>query len=111
MNPSQQQVMSALRTLGAAGGGLLAGFAIAKGWVTQSEVDAITSNQAVMSAASTVGLAVLGLLGSAAVGIWGHISNNQVNTVARVAAMPEVSGVTMVPTSAGAALVSAVGPV
>lgn len=110
MNPSQEQINSAIRTLVASLGGVLAGWAIAKGWITQAQATAILSNQEVIGAATMVLLAVLGGGGSAVAGIWGLIAHKQVNMVAAVAAMPEVAKVETMPTAAGVALASAVPP-
>jgi hypothetical protein len=113
MNPSQDQVKSAARTLIATLGGMLAGWAIGKGWITQEQATAILSNQEVMGAASMIVLALVGSVGSAVAGVWGVIDKKQVNLVAAVAAMPEVNKVETMPTQAGADLaanVQAAGP-
>ena len=113
MNPSQDQVKSAIRTLIATGGGMLAGWAIGKGWITQDQAAAILSNQELMGAATVIMLTIVGSLGSAIAGIWGVIDKKQVNLVAAVAAMPEVNKVETMPTQAGADLaanVQAAGP-
>jgi hypothetical protein len=108
MNPSQQQINSAVRTLLATLGGLVAGWAIAKGYITQSEADSILSNQQVMDSVTTVVLTLLGSAGAAGVGIWGLVAHKQANVVATVAAMPEVNKVEMVSTAAGLNLAAAV---
>lgn len=110
MNPSQDQVNSAVRTLVATLGGVLAGWAIGKGWITQAQADTVLANQEVMSAATTILLTLAGSAGAAVVGVWGIIAHRQQNMVATVAAMPEVSKVEMVPTAAGMAIANAVPP-
>ena len=113
MNPSPDQIKSAVRTLIASLGGAVAGWAIAKGWITQAQASAILSNQEIMGAATAIILALIGSLGSTAAGIWGMIDKKQVNLVAAVAAMPEVAKVETIPTQAGvdlAASVQAAGP-
>ena len=107
MNPSQDQVKSALRTLLASAGSALAGYVIAKGWVSASEANAILSNQQVMDTATAIVLAAFGSGGALASGIWGMIAHKQANLVATVAKMPEVTKVETVPTAAGIALASA----
>lgn len=104
MNPSQDQMKSAVRTLIATVGGALAGWAIGKGWITQAEASAILSNQELMGAASVIILTLLGSAGSMLAGIWGIWSKTQANLVAAVAAMPEVSKVETMPTPAGVSL-------
>jgi len=113
MNPSQEQVKSAFRTLIATGGGMLAGWAIGKGWITQDQAAAILSNQEVIGAVTAILLAIVGSLGSAGAGIWGLIAHKQVNVVATVAAMPEVAKVETMRTTEGvklAADIQAAGP-
>ncbi len=106
--PSQDQIKSAARTLVATLGGVLAGWAIGKGWITQEQATAILSNQEAMSAATVIVLALAGSVGSTFAGIWGLIAHKQVNLVATVAAMPEVSKVEVVPTQAGVDIANAV---
>jgi hypothetical protein len=108
MNPSQDQVQSALRTLIVALGSALAGWAIAKGWITKEQASAVLSNQEVIGAATAVILAGLGSAASAASGVWGLVVHKQVNMVAAVAAMPEVAKVEMKPTEAGVGIASAI---
>src|SRR3977135_786957 len=108
MNPSQDQIKSAARALVATLGGVLAGWAIGKGWITQAQANAILSNQEAMGAATTLVLALLGAGGSGIAGIWGWISHKQANMVATVAAMPEVAKIETMPTPSGVALASAV---
>ncbi len=113
MNPSPDQIKSAVRTFIASAGGALAGWAIGKGWITQDQAAAILSNQELMGAATVVVLAIVGSLGSAGAGIWGMIAHKQVNLVSTVAAMPEVKKVETMPTQEGvdlAAGVNAAGP-
>ena len=108
MNPSQDQVKSAIRTLIASLGGVAAGWFIAKGWITRADATAILSNQQILDGATTVGIAGAASLASLAAGIWGMIAHKQVNLVATVAAMPEVAKVEATATHAGVALVQAV---
>jgi hypothetical protein len=108
MNPSQQQINSAIRTLVASLGSAVAGYVIAKGWISASEANAILSNQQLMDSATTVILALLGAGASAGAGILGLIAHKQSNVVATVAAMPEVAKVEMVPSKAGIDLAAAV---
>ncbi len=114
MNPSSDQIKSAVRTLIASLGGAVAGWAIGKGWITQAQASAILSNQEVIGAATAIVLALLGSVGSTVAGVWGLLAHKQVNLVATVAAMPEVAKVETTPTRAGldlAAGVQAAGPV
>ncbi len=114
MNPSSDQIKSAVRTLIASLGGAVAGWAIAKGWISQAQASAILSNQEVIGAVTAIVLALIGSLGSTVAGVWGLIDKKQVNLVAAVAAMPEVAKVETMPTQAGsdlAAGVQAAGPV
>lgn len=110
MTPSQDQINSAVRTLVATLGGVLAGWAIGKGWITQAQASAILSNQEAISAATVLILTLIGAGGSGIAGIWGLISHKQANMVATVAAMPEVAKVETMPTPSGVALASAVPP-
>lgn len=110
MNPSPEQIKSAIRTLVASLGGAIAGWAIGKGWVTQDQASAILSNQETIGAATAVVIAILGSGASTVAGIWGLISHKQANMVATVAAMPEVAKVETMLTQAGAALASAIPP-
>src|SRR5712664_3948149 len=103
MNPSSDQVKSAVRTLIATIGGVVAGWAISKGWLTQSQATTILSNPDAI-------IAIVASLASTASGIWGLIAHKQANMVATVAAMPEVAKVETMPTQAGAALASAIPP-
>ncbi len=105
---NQEQLKSALRTLVSTGGGILAGLAIGKGWITQSQAQAILSNQPMIDLATEVLLLVFGAGGTAAVGIWGVVGHSAPNMVATVAAMPEVSKVETARTDAGVALAAAV---
>lgn len=113
VNPSSDQVKSAFRTLIATLGGMVAGWAIAKGLITQEQASAILSNQELMGAATTVVVTLLASIPPVIAGLWGVIDKKQVNLVAKVAAMPEVSRVETMPTKAGADLaadVQAAGP-
>lgn len=107
MQPNQAQVASAVRTLVVALGSALGGWAIAKGWITQAELDTLASNPQLLDSATTVILALLGAAASAGAGVWGVVAHKQANMVAAVAAMPEVAEVKTVPTPAGAALAAA----
>jgi hypothetical protein len=107
MNPSSDQLKSAGRTLIATLGGVLAGWAIGKGWITEAQASAILSNQEFMSAATVIILACVGSVGSVAAGMWGLVAHKQANLVATVAAMPEVAKVETVSTAAGINLASA----
>lgn len=107
MNPSQEQVNSAVRTFVATLGGLVAGWAIGKGYVSQSQANAILSNQEFLSAATTILLAGAGSVGAAIAGIWGLVAHKRQNLVATVAAMPEVAKVEMLPTPAGVKIAEA----
>src|SRR6266567_3653493 len=100
MNPSPEQVKSAIRTLVASLGGVAAGWAIGKGWITQAQATAILSNQEVLGLATAMVIALGGLGASAFAGVWGLISHKKANMVAVVAAMPEVAKVEVLPTSA-----------
>lgn len=110
MNPSKEQVNGAVRTLVASGGGLLAGWAIGKGWISQDQAAAILSNQEVLGAATTILLTVLGAGVSALVGVKSIIEHKPANLVAAVAAMPEVAKVEVMPTPAGTTLKDEVPP-
>jgi hypothetical protein len=110
MNPSAEQVKSALRTLIAAGGGALGGWAVAKGYVSQAQVNDVLSNQQFMDAATTIALWAAGSGAAVIAGVWGMIAHKQANVVATVAAMPEVSEVKTTATPAGVALAAAVPP-
>lgn len=107
MNPSQDQIKSALRTLIAAVGGAVAGWAIAKGWITQDQATAILSNQQVLDAVSVLLLTGVGSLAAFGSGVWGLITHKQANMVATVAAMPDVAEVKVMPTQAGVDLANA----
>jgi hypothetical protein len=108
MNPSQQQINSAVRTLLISVGSAIAGFVVAKGWITAAEASAILSNQQLMDSATTVIIALLGAGVSAGMGVWGVVSNKQTNLVQTVAAMPEVNKVELVPSQSGVDLANAV---
>ncbi len=110
MNPSQQQINSAIRTLIASVGSALAGYVIAKGWITTAQASAILSDQQLMDTMTTIVLALLGSAASVGAGVWGLIAHKQANVVAAVAAMPEVAKVETVPTPAGVALANAIPP-
>lgn len=110
MNPSSEQVKSAIRTLVASLGGALAGWAIGKGWISQDQAAAILSNQELIGAATAIVIALLGSGASAVAGIWGLVANKKTNLVATVAAMPEVAKVEAMPTPEGVALAAAVPP-
>lgn len=107
MNPSQEQINSAFRTLVTAIGGAIAGWAVAKGWVSQAQVTAILTNEQFISTATVLLLAGLGSLGAALSGAWGLIVHKQANMVATVAKMPEVAEVKTMPTQAGIDLANA----
>jgi hypothetical protein len=111
MGPSSEQIKSAVRTLLASLGSALAGYVIAKGWVSAAEANAILSNQQFMDTATTTVLALLGAGVSAGAGIWGLIVHKQANAVAVVAGMPEVKKVELTSTPAGVDLSNAVSPV
>ncbi len=110
MNPSPEQVKSAIRTLVASLGGVAAGWAIGKGWITQSQAAAILSNQEVLSLATAIIVALLGAGASTFSGVWGLVAHKQANMVAVVAALPEVAKVEVMPTPAGVALATSVPP-
>ncbi|HXE51263.1 MAG TPA: hypothetical protein VN663_22990 [Ramlibacter sp.] len=107
MNPSQEQINSAWRTLITAAGSSLATWAVAKGWISQAQVTAILSNEQFISTATTLVLMAVGSLGVAASGTWGVITHKQANLVATVAKMPEVAKVETMPTAEGVALADA----
>ncbi len=110
MNPSPDQVNSAVRILVASGFSLLAGWAIGKGLITKDQAAAILSDQQLMGAGTVIVLSIVGAAGSAFSLVWGLVAHKQVNLVATVAAMPEVAKVETMPTEAGAALAESVPP-
>lgn len=93
---SQDLINSLLRSLGASLGGALASWFVAKGWLS------------VADAATVIG-AVTGVLLSAGTLVWGAIAHREVNLVATVAALPNVSKVETVSTQAGRDLAAATG--
>ena len=114
MNPSQDQVKSAVRTLLAAGGSALAGWFLAKGYLTQANLTEIAANPLapqLLDSSTTIILTALASLPALAAGVWGMIAHKQANLVATVAAMPEISEVKTMPTAAGSSLASAANAV
>lgn len=108
MNPSPEQIKSAMRTFVATLGGIGAGWAIGKGWITQEQATAVLSNQEFMSAASLIAVALLGSASSTFAGIWGMVAHKQANVIAAVAAMPEVAEVKTIATQEGMKLAQAI---
>ncbi len=99
MNP--EQAKSAVRSLVATFGGLVAGWFAAKGWFT---IDQVTS---VLNSPTTISL-----LASVAVFVWGmftHTEKNAVAVVDTIAKQPDsaVKGVLTEPTPAGRELAEA----
>ncbi len=93
---NQEQIKSTVRSFVIAFGGYAAG----KQWITADQMSFFASNDFITTVASVVSLAAAG---------WGIYTHSQTNTVAVVAAMPEVAKVETTATPAGKALAENVG--
>jgi hypothetical protein len=81
MQPNKEQIKSAIRWFGATFGGAIAGFFVAKGWLTSDQVMSVLTSEVFIS-----------LVGSAAFGVWGlfrHTETNAVAVVGEIAARPD----------------------
>lgn len=112
MNPSppmmtNDQVKSGLRSFYALFGGLIAGYVVGHGWMTQGQAMALLNNEQFLG--MTANIVILGAgLASAGIAMARSIINRKPATlVAEVNAMPDVAKVRMMPTPAGVALADA----
>lgn len=87
MQPNTEQVKSAIRWFIATFGGMITGWAAAKGWDLSGILSIISPEALVSLGASAVML------------IWGMISNSKVGILTAAAKIPEVKKVELAPTA------------
>jgi hypothetical protein len=80
MQPNKEQIKSAIRWFGATFGGAIAGFFVAKGWLTADQVVSVLTSEV-----------FIGIVTSAIFGVWGVVNKTRNNIVATAAQLPEVT--------------------